>query len=650
MLFHGVLALAALWCVASFGQESLFKHGFETPIIVLKTATFNTLFAFDGSLINGNYVANPANVQTTADQFNMLQLDLAGLQEVHDYGALETLASETGMQLAAGRTEVGHQFPTAVLSRLPIFSEASYSGHRMLNEAGVLMPDGTIAYVFSIHVSGERWGRVNSISNSEVMRRRTGHHPVIIFGDMNGYTSRLIELSRGALHVVYDVGIDAILATSHFQLEGEGQNFGSLGFSDHPLLVADVRYTPGSVAQIATPSLEHAMPPDSSWNVGAELVPEPTGIDSITITHLPEKGTLKLNGMNVALDQTIAIADVPGLHYDTDAADIGKDYWIFDLDESVPPAVQAPRWVDVFIQTRLSNIRFGYYTESHPDTTEGVGFADLAYANVGETIYANDEAPFTNFDVFNENLPPELQGSLFIRNGGRAENSWSREYMYFDLDEPSQVYIALPHRQDGTDRSLPDWALQWADVSFNAKTGAPPYDIFTRCLDEGEVQFWGNHTFGNNDENLVVFLGGACVDPEPGCDLIGIDNFTGLWATEARDCGREDCSTDGRWYSWDGRIWCRALIVEETNNWTIANEPTRALLHFWTDWGAWDLDDCGDGVTTVRVPACGLEFEVTRDGHEQQHTCNTIDAGDTITIEKDHDPCEYVIIGNPYFD
>jgi len=419
------------------------------------------------------------------------------------------------------------------------------------------------------------------------------------------------------------------------------------------LVVADVRYTPGSAAQAAVPSLEHTMPPGSVWNVGSALVPNTLVLTAITITRLPEKGTLKLGEVGVSLDQTIPAASIHGLVYETGPDSIGKDYWTFTIVENTSPAVQVPRWVDVFIQTKISNLRFAKYNDDvHPDSTAGSGFVDLAYANVGVPIYAHDDGKHTDYDLFNENLPDELKGTLFIRNGGRTQRNWEREYMYFDLDEPAQVYIALAHRQDGIERSIPGWTRNWADVSFNAGN-ARPYDIFTRCLDAGEVLIWGNTSFGSEDENQVVFIGGSCEDPQPGCDIVGIDGDginipVGEWAVEARDCGREDCS-DGRWHSWDGKQWCRALIVEESSDWTIGADYGKPHFYFWTDWGAWDYNDCGDGVTTIRVPVCNLEVEVTRDGAEQQHYCDISGSSGTVTIEKDHDSCEYVIIGNPYF-
>jgi len=645
------LLAATIWGV-SLGQDLLFKDGFEDPVI-LKVATFNTYYAFHGSLIDDKYVANPANVATTIDKFNELQIDLAGLQELQDYAALETLAAGTGMGLSAGKTSVRYRFPTAVFSRLPIVSRAWYSGPRIVSEAGIRLPDGTIAYVFSIHQEPVPAIKVGVAVNSEIIRRRAGGHPVIVVGDMNGATDWLIELSRGALQLIHNVDIDAIFATPHFQTEGEGENHGTLGFSDHPLVVADVRYTPGSAAQAATPSLEHTMPPGSVWNVGSALVPNTLVLTAITITRLPEKGTLKLGEVGVSLDQTIPAASIHGLVYETGPDSIGKDYWTFTIVENPSPAVQVPRWVDVFIQTRISNLRYANQEpDVHPDSNAGMGFVDLAYANVGVPIYAHDDKAHTDYDLFNENLPDELKGTLFIRNGGRETTKWPNEYMYFDLDESAQVYIALGHRQDGWERALPPgWTRNWADVSFNAGN-ARPNDIFTRCLDAGEVLIWGNHTFGSGDENQVVFIGGSCEDPQPGCDNLGIDGLDmpfGTWAVEARDCGREDCS-DGRWHSWDGKQWCRALIVEEFSDWTIGADYGQPSFYFWTDWGAWDYNDCGDGVTTIRIPICGLEVEVTRDGGEQQHYCNISGSSGTVTIEKDHDSCEYVIIGNPYFN
>lgn len=619
--------------------------GFETPVVRLKVATFNTLTAFGGTVVDGNYSANPANVTTTINEFNSLDLDVAGLQEVHDYSALEDLAAGTGMSLAAAKTVYNFIFPTALLTKLPIVSQASYNTDgvvRLMNEIGVQLPDGSIAYLFSIHLSWEQWGRAHTKATWEIIQRRAGTHPVLVFGDMNGHTQDLIGESRGALSVIYEQNIDAILGSAHFQRIGEGENRGNLGFSDHPLLVAEVLYTAGSTAQDAVPSLTHAMPPETIWNAGMDIAPDTSVLDGIIIRRLPEKGVLRL-GMNpVALDQSIASIELHDLVYEASAGEIGRDYWAFEIDEDAP--VTVPRWADILIQTKISNIRFAQYPNTSPDTTEGHGLSDLAYANIGEEIYFLDDGAVTNLDTFNESLPAELQGLLFIRNGGRNESQWGGRYMYFELSEPTQVYVALGHRGDNSSRDFPGWTEQWSSVSFNANN-ARPYDIFTKCLDAGEVLLNGNSTaYGNRfvEENQVVFLGGSCMDPEPGCD-----NPLGPWAEEARDCAREDCS-DGYWHAWDGKEYCRALMVHESESWTINRNPSFVTLNFWTDWGAADMNDCGDGVTTISIPECGLSEIVVRDGVEQQHLCD-VSALETITIIKEGDPCEYVIIGEPHF-
>lgn len=639
--------------VAVFGQDMVFRHGFESPI-KLTVATFNTRFSFDGTIIDNRYVANPANVQTTIDKFNELNLDLAGLQEVHDYAALETLAAGTERQLAAALTDVHYIFPPAVLSSLKIVSQLTYNGSPPVVETGVLMPDGTLIYVFSIHQAWDRSKRVHNLVNSEILRRRLGSHPVLVFGDMNGNTNYMLEHARGSLQVIYDVNIDAILGTAHFQRVGEGVNHGNLGFSDHPLLVADISYTPGSQAQSQVTAInDHIMPPDATWEVGPELVPDPSVLTAIRITHLPEKGELKLGPDLVALNEVIPAAQIHDLKYTTDPGDIGKDYWVFDIIENPPPPVPAPRWVDVFIQDRISNIRFHKYTDISPDTDSGWGWVDLDYANEGAFIYPHDDGQQINYDVFNANLPDELKGLLFIRNGGRHEHQWQREYMHFDLPQPTQVYLAISHRADGTPRDYGNWTKQWDSVSFNAGN-ALPYDIYSQCLDAGEVMLWGNHTSYDKryiEENMVLFIGGSCDNPVPGCDNMGGHAWwDAAWLREARDCAREDCASDGRWRSRDGKVWCRSLIVKEFEDWTINTTGYGlATFHFYTDWGDWDGNDCGDGKTTIRIPECGLEEEVLRGGVEQQHYCN-VSGLESITIQKEKGICEYVIIGNPWFD
>ncbi len=450
------LIATTIWGVL-FGQDLLFKDGFEDPVI-LKLATFNTYYAFRGSLIDDKYVANPANVATTIDKFNELQIDLAGLQELHDYAALETLAAGTGMGLSAGKTGLRWKFPTAVFSRLPVVSRAWYSGQRIVSEAGIRLPDGTIAYVFSIHERGGSLLRVGVVPDSEIIRRRTGGHPVIVMGDMNGATDLLIELSRGALQLIHNVDIDAILATPHFQIEGEGENHGKLGFSDHPLLVADVRYTPGSAAQAAVPSLEHTMPPGSVWNVGSALVPNTLVLTAIAMTRLPEKGTLKLGEVGVSLDQTIPAASIHGLVYETGPDSIGKDYWTFTIVENTSPAVQVPRWVDVFIQTKISNLRFAKYNDDIDlYLYTNIDQIDKQYEHLCEKYNINlyDIKKFSlkldGFTCFNSDglsWPREVFANYLIPEDLMSKYEYSIKLDYGLLSlKPSNIEKILPRNQ-----------------------------------------------------------------------------------------------------------------------------------------------------------------------------------------------------------
>jgi hypothetical protein len=135
--------------------------------------------------------------------------------------------------------------------------------------------------------------------------------------------------------------------------------------------------------------------------------------------------------------------------------------------------------------------------------------------------------------------------------------------------------------------------------------------------------------------------------PEPifedPCDI-----GAGIWAPEARNCQVEDCSQDGRYHSWDGKTWCRALITQEGAGWTVAVPPGKNNFDFWADWGAWDYNDCGDGIANISIGVCSLSQELSRDGEEQHLTCDV--TGETsVTILQQAGLCDYVIIGDPFF-
>lgn len=126
-------------------------------------------------------------------------------------------------------------------------------------------------------------------------------------------------------------------------------------------------------------------------------------------------------------------------------------------------------------------------------------------------------------------------------------------------------------------------------------------------------------------------------------------DIDGVWAVEARDCSLEDCNNDdGRFRSWDGKIWCRALITQEWEDWVIEVPPAVTTFDFWVDWGAWDLNDCGDGESGISISACGMNERVTR-GDEEKHLSCDVSGLEILSIVKEKDLCEYVIIGNPYF-
>jgi hypothetical protein len=139
----------------------------------------------------------------------------------------------------------------------------------------------------------------------------------------------------------------------------------------------------------------------------------------------------------------------------------------------------------------------------------------------------------------------------------------------------------------------------------------------------------------------------ACSSPALTYVERGCDDVVGVWAPEARDCTTEDCS-DGRWRSWDGRTWCRALITQEGGSWTVTVPPGTDTFDFWADWGAWDLNDCGDGISSISIAACDLNAMIVRGGDEQNLVCD-VTGHDSIFIKHAGQQCDYVIIGDPVF-
>ncbi len=67
----------------------------------------------------------------------------------------------------------------------------------------------------------------------------------------------------------------------------------------------------------------------------------------------------------------------------------------------------------------------------------------------------------------------------------------------------------------------------------------------------------------------------------------------GIWAVEARDCTVDDCVNyeQARYRSWEGKIWCRALITQESSGWMIGIYEGVTAVDFWQDRGTWDLNN-----------------------------------------------------------
>ena len=192
---------------------------------------------------------------------------------------------------------------------------------------------------------------------------------------------------------------------------------------------------------------------------------------------------------------------------------------------------------------------------------------------------------------------------------------------------------------------------------FRSEPGIGSCSDWTRDTDEspglvasGHVDsnghWWVQETVRNcsASQRLYCFQTSGEESPVPSCDLPAGEE----WAPEARDCGTEDCS-DGRWKSWDGRHWCRALITQEFDPWNVTVPAGRTVFEFWADWGAWDLNSCGDGQASIAIDVCGLNHDLTRDGEEQKLSCD-VSGQSSITIEKPNaGVCDYVIIGDPVF-
>jgi len=159
---------------------------------------------------------------------------------------------------------------------------------------------------------------------------------------------------------------------------------------------------------------------------------------------------------------------------------------------------------------------------------------------------------------------------------------------------------------------------------------------------------------GNLSELLgdcILFISGfektTASEPEieDPCDI-----GAGVWAIEARDCQVEDCSGgDGRYMSWDGKTWCRALITQEGAGWSVSVPEKKNTFDFWFDWGAWDMNDCGDASASISITECDLSATMARGGEEQHFICDVSGQTSFDINQINVGTCDYVIIGDPSF-
>ena len=101
--------------------------------------------------------------------------------------------------------------------------------------------------------------------------------------------------------------------------------------------------------------------------------------------------------------------------------------------------------------------------------------------------------------------------------------------MGFRLARPSDVYVALGHRADGSGRDLPGWARRWDDVYLNDGS-ILSYDVFARRFGAETVWLDGNHTSFINrftEENMIVFADPVAptVIPLPDTTSDGIEDI-----------------------------------------------------------------------------------------------------------------------------
>ena len=395
-----------------------------------------------------------------------------------------------------------------------------------------------------------------------------------------------------------------------------------------------------------------ANPDTSGWNTSAvtdmfymfgfaaNANPDTSGWDTSAVTRMRDVFAFATAANpDTSNWDTSAVTDMGGMFLGATAANPDTSGWdtsaVTDMGSMFQSATAAnpdtSNW-DTSAVTRMSSM-FYLATSADPDTSNWDTSLVAYMGNMfkGATLANPDTSSWDTGKV--ENMSLMFSGATsFDQDIG----SWN----VTSLTDATDMFTGVTLSNTNYEGLLTGWSSQALQTGVSFSGGNSTYCSATAVAARASMIASDSWVITDRGQECLIFKDGF----EAPC------NIDGIWAVEARDCIVEDCSGgDGRYQSWDGKIWCRALITQESEDWTIEVPPDVQIFDFWLDWGAWDLNDCGDGQSGISIAACGLNEPVFRDAEEKHLTCDVTGLSSLTIVREKGEDCEYIIIGDPYF-
>ncbi|MCC5842227.1 MAG: PKD domain-containing protein [Opitutales bacterium] len=218
-------------------------------------------------------------------------------------------------------------------------------------------------------------------------------------------------------------------------------------------------------------------------------------LEKIRITSLPIKGTLRLNGVPVEIEQEVTVAQIPFLAYRSPAND-GEDFFEYNAHDGLSWSPFDTSRVTIDIEAAPPSELF---TEINPTSGANYGTGTLS---VGTLYFTNEQSEISQ-------VPPELDGAPIIRPSSIPDRtSTAAVALTFRITQDATLYVAYDPRPPATS-TPPNWlADHWTVETF----AVPLRSWFDFRLYRGEfpansvIELGGNRAAGWSGNNSMYFV------------------------------------------------------------------------------------------------------------------------------------------------